>query len=563
MYRHIIFLALSFLFVGCDNTSSQIDTDKSLSAPSDNLRQDTKETVTEKNADFSLDINSQSDTGITPDTSSQDPIVPDLLNTEMTTGVLLGYPTQGVSYRCDEIEGSTTWEGRFACPKASKVSFFVGGIALGSYLPQSDTNISFVLPTNLYGLANNNISDQRVLNFIQLLLSLDEDADADNGIQITIESREMLIASDLNISDTDTNEEDIQDTLTSIGKQLIPQSSALVYYIDILQNELHITLDPEPYAYQQWYLDKNESIYELESIDSDAHIHTNGLLQKYTGREVKIAIIDDGLDVTHEDLQGAIIHSYDITTHASNVAHTYLSDYHGTAVTGIIGARVNAKGIKGIASSAQIIFLKYKENMSDSETIELFEKAEFLGADIINCSWGTYDVSQAVKEKIQDLARNGRDGKGTIIVFAAGNNNAEMGNDESAIPEVIAVGATDKENLRAWYGNYGENLDIVAPGGYDIGITTLDAMGENGIADNDENYLLYDDYNSFIGTSAAAPIVTSVIALMLEKNPHLTRAEIEESLKYHSDKIGNLEYLDGFNRYYGYGKINVSRALRD
>ena len=137
-----------------------------------------------------------------------------------------------------------------------------------------------------------------------------------------------------------------------------------------------------------------------------------------------------------------------------------------------------------------------------------------------------------------------------------------MGNDESAIPEVISVGATDRENLRAWYSNYGEYLDILAPGGYDLGITTLDNTGAKGIASNAEDYLFYDDYASaFIGTSASAPIVSGMIALLLQSNPSLTRVEIENLLKNSADKIGNVPYEDSKNIYYGYGKVNLSNLI--
>lgn len=319
----------------------------------------------------------------------------------------------------------------------------------------------------------------------------------------------------------------------------------------------------EPYYYQQWYLDYNKTFYNQNSIDKNANIHPKNYLNKYSGKGVEIAIIDDGLDVNHEDLKGAIIHTFDIATNSTNVAHTNPDGFHGTAVTGIIGARVNGKGIEGIAYSAKIIFLKYKESMSDSETIELFNKAEAFGADIINCSWGTYDVSDAVKAKIQDLAKNGRDGKGNVIVFAAGNDDRNMGNDESAIPEVISVGATDKYNLRAYYSNYGPHLDLVAPGGYEDGITTLDDMGDRGIASINQNYLLYDDPNSFIGTSASAPIVTGIIALMLEKDPNLTREEVENILEKSCDKIGNVSYKNGRNDYYGYGKVDLAKVMMD
>ncbi len=318
----------------------------------------------------------------------------------------------------------------------------------------------------------------------------------------------------------------------------------------------------EPYYHQQWYLEENKTFYDHHAIDANASIHSGEVLKHYSGKDVRIAIIDDGLDVTHEELNNSVMQTYDITTGGTNVSHNSSYGYHGTAVTGIIASNANAKGIIGIAHNAKIIFLKYREGMSDSETIELFQKAEAFGADIINCSWGTYDVSQSVKETIQYLANHGRDGRGTLIVFAVGNDAQEMRNDESAIPEVVAVGATDKDNLRAWYSNFGENLDVMAPGGYELGITTLDDMGDNGISSEDENYLLYGDDNSFIGTSASAPIVTGAIALLLEANPDLTRLEVMNSLKESSDKIGNIEYELGHNIYYGYGKINVSRLLQ-
>ena len=330
---------------------------------------------------------------------------------------------------------------------------------------------------------------------------------------------------------------------------------------NITQDSSDTNISQEPFFYQQWYLDKNDTFYNQNSIDKDANIHPASLLQTYGGRGIKIAVIDDGLDVNHEDLVGAIIRTYNIANGSTNVAHTNFKDNHGTAVTGIIGARVNKKGIVGIANKAQIIFIKYKESMSDSETVELFNKAEEFGADIINNSWGTGDVSQVVKDKIVDLAKNGRGGKGTIIVFAVGNDNKDMANDESAIPEVISVGATDSTNLRAFYSNYGVNLDVVAPGGYYFGITTLDDMGNRGDAILNENYILYNDPNEFAGTSASAPIVSGIVALMLEKNPNLTRSEVENILKNSADKIGNVPYSSGRNNYYGYGKVNLEKIM--
>ena len=324
-----------------------------------------------------------------------------------------------------------------------------------------------------------------------------------------------------------------------------------------------IAPDGEKYYYQQWYINHDEDFYESVGIDPKAGIDADYALSHYCGAGVKIAVIDDGLDMKHEDLAGALKASYDIATGGSDVSHSNPWDYHGTAVSGIIAARINGKGIAGVAGCSELIFLKYRENMSDSETIELFEKAKEFGADIVLCSWGTYDVSEAVRDEIVDLSSNGREGRGMVVVFAAGNDDRYMGNDESAIPEVISVGASDIDNDRAWYSNYGRNLDILAPGGdYDHAITTLDDSGEVGTSTIDPDYLLYDDYYGFVGTSASAAIVAGAVALMLEKNPTLSRERIEDILKKSASKIGHLPYEDGRNDYYGYGKLDLDAAMQ-
>lgn len=414
----------------------------------------------------------------------------------------------------------------------------------------------------------NSTSNVTLLDEVNQTISVEQNETIEitkNNISEPMAIEETNLSSENNSSTiihNDTNET-VETTENNISEPIANEETNLSSENNITEDNTTVDqnkLIQEPYFGEQWYLEENVTFYEENNIDANASIHF-GKDYTYTGKGVKIAVIDDGLDITHPELNGTVVATYDISTRTTNVSHASMLGHHGTAVTGIIGANDNGIGIKGIASESQIIFLKHKEGMSDSETIELFNKAQEFGAEIINCSWGTYDVSEAVKEVIQDLAINGRDGKGTIIVFATGNNGQDMGNDESAIPEVIAVSATDKDNLRAWYSNYGEALDVVAPGGFDIGITTLDPMGENGVGTLNDDYLLANDENSFIGTSASAPIVSGVIALMLEKDRNMTRIEVEKALQNQSDKIGNLDYVDGFNEYYGYGKINVGRLL--
>ena len=306
----------------------------------------------------------------------------------------------------------------------------------------------------------------------------------------------------------------------------------------------------DPLYTEQWHINENHTVL---GINPEAHIHTGNNLTQYTGKNIKIAIIDDGLDITHEDLETAVTYTYNLETPCADVSHN-AGEYHGTAMTGIIGARSNNIGVMGIASNSELFFLKFNDSMSDSDFITLFNQADQWGADIINNSWGTGNVSQSVTEIITNLSKNGRNGKGINIVFAVGNDNSSLGDDESAIPEVISVGASAEDNDRASYSNWGVELDILAPSGY-IGLLTLDPMGDLGLSST-ENYI------SIAGSSASAPVVSGVIALLLEKNPNLTSAEISTLLHNSAEKIGTDIYdADGHNIRYGYGKVHLSNAL--
>ncbi len=293
---------------------------------------------------------------------------------------------------------------------------------------------------------------------------------------------------------------------------------------------------------EQWSINHNSEFYAKNSIDENAHINVGSILNTYSGKGIKLAVIDDGFDVNHPEIKDKIIRTINVTTSEVNtdVSHTLAYDYHGTAVAGIIASSKDSVGVDGIAPDIELILIKMPEDLSDSIVVELFKQAVDAGAQVINCSWGTGDVSDVVKDYINSLD--------VTIVFASGNSNHDMGNDESAIKNVIAVGATDKNNLRASYSDYGKELDIVAPGGNALGITTIDPVGDFGISIDGFNR--YDEYEgglpvSFIGTSAAAPIVSAAIALALEVRPRLSNQEIKELLKYSTNTIGNnTPYID-------------------
>ena len=302
---------------------------------------------------------------------------------------------------------------------------------------------------------------------------------------------------------------------------------------------------------QQWSINKDSEFYFKNEINEDASINPQNVFQSFNGFGVKVAVIDNGFDIAHPEIKNKIIKKVSIDKNgniADDVSHLDSADYHGTSVAGILAAENNNIGIMGVSSSVELILIRMPKILSDEITIELFKQAVEADADVINCSWGTDDVSESVKAYIEEISTNARDGKGVIVVFASGNMNVNMGNDESAIESVIGVGATDKTNLRTNYSNYGKDLDIVAPGGSELGITTIDPLGGNGISLDEYNR--YDELKnglpiSFIGTSASAPIISGVVALALEKDSSLTRVEIQELLKKSTTTIGNnTPYID-------------------
>lgn len=300
-----------------------------------------------------------------------------------------------------------------------------------------------------------------------------------------------------------------------------------------------------PLFSQQWSINYNAEFYRLNSVDENAHINPQNTFETYTGSGVKVAVIDDGFDVNHPEIKGKIIATISVDENGvvgSDVSHLDTRLHHGTSVAGIIAAANNDIGLVGVSPDIELILIRYPTNnyLDDIIFMQLFTLAVDAGAEIINCSWGTGDVSDAVRDFMENLD--------AVVVFASGNGNTNMGNDESAMPSVIGVGATDRTNLRTRYSDYGKDLDIVAPGGDSIGITTLDTLGIDGASEDE--YLRFNEFRSgsevsFIGTSAAAPIISGVIALGIEKNPNLTRQEIQELLKISTSHIGmNIPYID-------------------
>ena len=356
------------------------------------------------------------------------------------------------------------------------------------------------------------------------------------------------------------------------SKKIYESGCALYAHPDFLVQPKKRSFDPL-FNPLQWNLHNYGQYYSMQDIDINAY----EAWRYATGKDVKVAILDNGFDLLHPDLKDAFVDQIDLVDYDNNASYNNNYELHGTACAGLIAARKNGIGIQGIAYDASLIGVKLIGSYADgsdralyvSTIVRAFLYAQNTGAQVINCSWGTYDVADAVRYVINDLAHNGRNGKGIPIVFASGNEGRSQwfwAGDESALDSVIAVGAVDNYGNHPWYSNYGVALDFVAPsGGGSVAITTTDIRGSLGYADGSyghPDYCYATDMSGFNGTSAAAPQVTAVIALMLERNPDLTRDEIVDILRSTAKKVGE-GYYNSHSDYYGYGLVDAKAAVRE
>lgn len=243
-----------------------------------------------------------------------------------------------------------------------------------------------------------------------------------------------------------------------------------------------------------------------------------GAMWKTTrGESVKVAIIDDGFDLNHEDLKNTrLAFQYDMQSHNRDASPKLEIDRHGTQVAGIIFAEHNNIGIDGIAPQAELIAIRDTESWT-SNLLLAFNLARLAGADVINCSWASQLLLEPVADVINDLAQNGRDGKGIAVVFSAGNDRSELkaNSSEATLSNVIAVGSIDREGHISRFSNYGEYIPFYT---YGEGILTTSRNAQR-------------KYQQFSGTSAAAPIVSGLVALILSQDSTLSLGQVRQQLQ--------------------------------
>ena len=322
----------------------------------------------------------------------------------------------------------------------------------------------------------------------------------------------------------------------------------------------------EPYYKYAWHLDAaNNALNDAGyTINPSADIHIQEAWSVTKGAGVKVAVIDDGFEVGHEDLQSNIIAMYNADDGSQNVAYSGNDGTHGNTCAGFIVSPVNGVGIVGVAPDSKLIAIK-QESSSDADLIRAFEYAKNQGAKVISCSWGTSQVSQAVETEMKSLYN-----AGITVLFASGNDGKSLDtngiHDESEVEWVIGVGASGENNDVTSYSDYGSNIDILAPGGdtdRSSGILGIDDMGAKG--GGNQLGLVNNNYSFTDGTSFACPVATGVVALMYSVNPSITPKRVREILIQTAEKVGGTSQYgsNGFDKSKkrAYGKINANQAV--
>ncbi|GAB7386729.1 hypothetical protein BSNK01_05650 [Bacillaceae bacterium] len=252
-------------------------------------------------------------------------------------------------------------------------------------------------------------------------------------------------------------------------------------------------------------------------------------------REITIAVIDTGVDLHHPDLADRLSEGYNVLTDDD---HPQDDNGHGTHVAGIIAAETNNReGVAGITWYNRIMPIKA---IGADGTGTSFDIAKGIiwatdhGAKVINMSLGNYQPSSVLKEAVAYAYE-----RDVVLVAATGNDDTDQPGYPAAYPEVLAVSAIGFDGSRAEFSNYGDYVDVVAPG-VDVASTYPD-----------------EQYAALSGTSMAAPHVAALAGLIRSIHPDLKNTEVMDIIRKTAIDLGDA----GKDMYYGNGVIDIENAL--
>ncbi len=316
----------------------------------------------------------------------------------------------------------------------------------------------------------------------------------------------------------------------------------------------------------QWHLENSGNF--PGSVHADIDVFAAWETTK--GEGVRVGMHDDGCEVLHEDLSS----NYLGFSEAAGGGAIGLGGGHGTAVMGLMVADDNQIGVSGVAPDAEFTATGGLGGVGAARLAAAYAFAVQNEVEVHNNSWGFPfgNVPDVITEAVRNAANTGRDGKGIVFAWAAGNSFREMepGDDLSTLPEVIQVGATGQTDVIASYSNYGITQDLMGPtqGDDGVGLATTDTTGSGGFNSGNSAFDILDAPNytrNMGGTSGASPVVAGVATLVVAVNPNLNRVQVRSLLIHTTDRVSPLDADYGettrFSLRYGFGRVNAGKAV--
>jgi subtilisin-like proprotein convertase family protein len=478
--------------------------------------------------------------------------------------LVLEYPDAGVEvYRVPKGRGQVPLEERKQVLRAASDVRFAGGVLVDS------------------------ASGEPVLYTENLFVKFTDDADPD-ACEAVLHAQGLTLRRALHYADNAW----FASMPEGSGQRVFEVAEALLSRSDVefCHPELIRPAQRKAIAAEQWHLQRSR----IHGVDVNAHVNVAAAHVLTRGSGITIAVIDDGFDIEHPDFAepGKIVAPRDATRDTDDPRPRGRYANHGTACAGVACAN-GSGGASGVAPEARLMPIRLASALGSQQEADAFVWAADHGADVISCSWGPPDsrwwqpdpqlylLPASTRLAIDYASRQGRDGRGCVVLFAAGNGNESVDLDGYAsYAAVIAVAACNDRSQRSVYSDFGEavwccfpssdfgHVPFNHPDPLTSGIWTTDRRGFEGYnpggggaaGDAAGHYT-----SSFGGTSSACPGVAGVVALMLAANPQLSAQQVRELLAQACERIdpsrGNYD-ANGHSAWYGYGRVDALLAVQ-
>lgn len=293
---------------------------------------------------------------------------------------------------------------------------------------------------------------------------------------------------------------------------------------------------------------RENRLFQLHDLQADEQINADDVWNLgFEGNGVKVAVLDTGVDQSHIELGDSVLATANFIKGPG-----FDSEGHGTHVSGIITGngvhQINGNRATGVSPEAGLLVGKVCASYGCPEDAILagIEWAVSQGADVLNLSLGGGNFSGHCDEDPAASKVNWAVNQGVVVVVSAGNEGLGVSSPACA-SGAIAVGAVNQSNVETSWSNYGPALDIMAPGVDILSTYSCKAAGDC------RSYW----YAYMSGTSMSAPHIAGAAALVLEKNPTYSVADVKEAIYQTALDLGS----SGWDEQTGWGRVDALAAV--